>query len=330
MEPEAAPAAGIASWNRRLAGAEPAVAELASRADPVLLEALALPLLEALVERLARGGVRPLMLLNGPVGAGKSTLGRLLESLAPLAGLRLAVASIDDLYLPLDRRRAVLAGNPFGVSRVPPGSHDLPLLLERLASWRASGLLELPRFDKRLHEGQGERAGELRRPADALMLEGWLMGCRPLDDDALVPLIAEGVELTDGRTGLTAQERLWLPRWNRELRAYRPLWRQAAGLWLLRPRHWGLPYRWRLQAEALQRRSGGGWMRADEVSALVRATLASLPPELYQDPLVNRGVFRASGEAEVPLLGVVELDGRRRCRRHGIQPSASSASSAIG
>ena len=307
------------------------MADLACRTDAVLLEALALPLIDALAEGLARGGTRPLMLLNGPVGAGKSTLGRLLESLAPLAGLRLAVASIDDLYLPLARRRAVLAGNPFGVSRVPPGSHDLPLLLERLASWRGSGLLELPRFDKRLHDGQGDRAGELKRAADALVLEGWLMGCRPLEDGALVPMIAQGVELTDGQTGLTPQERLWLPRWNRELRAYRPLWRQAAGLWLLRPRHWGLPYRWRLQAEARQRRSGGGWMPAAEVKAMVRATLASLPPALYQDPLVNRGVRSSSGEAEVPLLGVVELDGRRRCRRHGIQPSASSAaSSAIG
>jgi D-glycerate 3-kinase len=306
------------------------VAHLAFRTDAVLLEALALPLIDALAVGLARGGSRPLMLLNGPVGAGKSTLGRLLESLAPLAGLRLAVASIDDLYLPLARRRAVLAGNPFGVSRVPPGSHDLPLLLERLASWRASGLLELPRFDKRLRDGEGERAGELLRPADALVVEGWLMGCRPLEDDALVPLIAEEVEITDGRTGLTPQERLWLPRWNRELGSYRPLWRQAAGLWLLRPRHWGLPYRWRLQAEARQRRSGGGWMPAAEVTAMVRATLASLPPALYQDPLVDLGVLLSPGEAEVPLLGVVELDGRRRCRRHGTQPSASSASSAIG
>ncbi|MCS5700578.1 hypothetical protein NZK32_16165 [Cyanobium sp. FGCU-52] len=323
-------ATGPVSWRRRLAGAEPALADLASRTDPVVLEALALPLLDAVADRLSSGDARPLMLLNGPVGAGKSTLGRLLESLAPLAGLRLAVASIDDLYLPLARRRDVLAGNPFGVSRVPPGSHDLPLLLERLGSWRSSGLLELPRFDKTLHGGQGDRAGEQKRPADALVLEGWLMGCRSLEEDALAPLTSEGVELTDGRIALTPQERLWLPRWNRELLAYRALWRQAAGLWLLRPGHWGLPYRWRLQAEARQRRSGGGWMRAKEVGALVRATLASLPPALYQDPLAGLGCSATHGPEEVPLLGVVELDGRRRGRRHGIQASPSSASSAIG
>jgi D-glycerate 3-kinase len=306
------------------------LADQAYRTDPVLLESLALPLLDAVAERLAHGGARPLMLLNGPVGAGKSTLGRLLESLAPLAGLRLAMVSIDDLYLPLARRRAVLAGNPFGVSRVPPGSHDLPLLLERLASWRGSGLLELPRFDKTLHDGQGERAGERRQAADALVLEGWLMGCKPLDDNHLAPVLTGDVDVSDGRTPLTPEERLWLPRWNRALSTYLPLWQQAAGLWVLRPQHWGLPYRWRLQAEARQRRSGGGWMRAEEVRALVRATLASLPPALYQDPLVCQGIEIAAGPPAVPLLGVVELDGRRGCRRHGSQPSPSSASSAIG
>lgn len=324
------------AWQRRLAGADPGVVALVDRTDPVLRDAFALPLLNALAERVAGGGPRPLMLLNGPVGSGKSTLGRLLEALAPQAGVRLAVASIDDLYLPLDRRLAVLAGNPFGVSRVPPGSHDLPLLLQRLADWRARGVLLLPRFDKTLAGGRGERAPQAKGlAADALVLEGWLMGCRPLGEDALSLLTASG-RIAGGCTdpgqglALTPQELQWLPRWNRELREYLPLWQMADGLWLLRPLNWTLPYRWRLQAEARQRRSGGGWMRAEEVRALVRATLASLPPPLYQDPLVGQGMVTSSSEADLPLMGVVELDGRRRCRRPCAQPSASSASSAMG
>jgi D-glycerate 3-kinase len=334
LEPEGPSEAGIEAWQHRLAAADPVVMALADRTDPVLRDTFALPLLDALAARVAGRGVRPLMLLNGPVGAGKSTLGRLLESLAPLAGLRLAVASIDDLYLPLERRRVVLAGNPFGVNRVPPGSHDLPLLLQRLDDWRSSGILQLPRFDKTLAGGQGERAQqEQPRAADALVLEGWLMGCRPVEENLLSSLAASHLAVP-GCTGeglaLTAQESVWLPRWNRELKAYRPLWRKADGLWLLRPCHWGLPYRWRLQAEARQRRSGGGWMRASEVRALVRATLASLPPPLYQDPLAGEGVFASPSEADVPLMGMVELDGRRRCRRPQAQLSASSASSAIG
>ena len=114
--------------------------------DPALLHQFALPLLERL-QRQARQGLRPAIGLNAPVGAGKSSLCRLLAGLAQGQGLRLAVASIDDLYLPWTPRIRAMAGNPFAVTRVPPGSHDAPLLQRCLADWRAGGKLCLPRFD---------------------------------------------------------------------------------------------------------------------------------------------------------------------------------------
>lgn len=286
---------------------EPDPAEL-HPIDPLLRKHFVLPLLEQL--RVwscdANGGRRrlPLIGLNGPVGAGKSTLGRQLEALAPRFGLRLVVASIDDLYLSWPERGERLAGNPFGVSRVPPGSHDLPLLLEALARWRQGGLLRLPRFDKTMAAGQGDRAGWREEACDALVLEGWLMGCRPLSE-ACLTTVMEGVRAESGQAGpsasgageplgsgsgaplLRAEEWRWLPRWNRELKRYQPLWQACDGLWLLRPLHWGLPRRWRFQAEARQRRAGGGWLPAGQLDQLVRASLCSLPPSLYQDPLIR-------------------------------------------
>jgi D-glycerate 3-kinase len=247
-------------------------------------------------------------------------------ALAPLAGIRLAVASIDDLYLPWPERQRAMAGNPFGVWRVPPGSHDLPLLLEALQRWRDGAPLRLPRFDKILRGGQGDRCGWREQGADALLLEGWLLGCRALGRQRLEQQLAllEG----DGGPGLALpldqEERAWLPRWDRNLEDYQPLWEACDGLWLLRPANWRQPLRWRLQAEARQRRAGGGWLAADEVRCLVRASLCSLPPELYQKPL------EFGDNAPLPLLGLAQLDGRRRCRLSWTQPSESSASSATG
>ena len=88
-----------------------------------------------------------------------------------------------------------------------------------------------------------------------------------------------------GAPPLRPGEWQWLPRWNRELERYVPLWQACDGLWLLRPLHWGLPRRWRFHAEARQRRRGGGWLPAADLERLVRASLCSLPPALYQDPL---------------------------------------------
>jgi D-glycerate 3-kinase len=258
--------------------------------------------------------------LNGPVGAGKSTLARTIADLARRRGLRLAVASIDDLYLPLPERRSRLAGNPFGVCRVPPGSHDVPLLLERLQAWRSRGNLRLPCFDKSLAAGEGERSGEREQEADALLLEGWLMGCHALGTTRLAQLLAEGLQ----GWPLSEAELDWIPHWDRALADYQPLWQACDGLWLLRPTAWTLPRRWRFQAEARQRRLGAGWLDGAALESLVRSSVHSLPPPLYQDPLL---VEEPQG---LPLLGVSVLDGRRRVVAQSTHSSASSASSAIG
>jgi D-glycerate 3-kinase len=308
------------------------------RLDPVLRRGFVEPLLlqlAAWADQARRGERRrPLLGLQGPVGAGKSTLGRQLEALAPAYGLRLVVASIDDLYCSWPERRERLAGNPFGVSRVPPGSHDIPLLLAALQRWRAGEELVLPRFDKRLEAGQGDRCGWRRQACDALVLEGWLLGCRPLPEARLQRLLEQAGILAglgegppragereeqrrsaepgasddpirpaaagdrgSGAPPLRPAEWAWLPRWNQELQAYLPLWDALDGLWILRPQHWGLPRRWRFQAEARQRSHGGGWLPAEQLDALVRASLCSLPPALYLDPLLPAWALCTQGNA---------------------------------
>jgi len=252
---------------------------------------------------LAADGRRPVLLLNAPVGAGKTTLSGMLRRLAPEQGLRLAVASIDDAYLPWQERLEAMAGNPFGVTRVPPGSHDPQLLCRVIDRWRNGEPLELPRFDKTLRNGQGDRAAGVCLHADALLLEGWLLGCKPLGSALGAALARQEDQELSAALGLRPLERAWLPRWDQALEAYQPLWARSDGLWLLRPQRWSLPRRWRFQAEARQRRRGGSSLSAAALDQLVRASLCSLPPQLYQDPLLQR--------AEMAAL----IDGRRRLVR---------------
>jgi D-glycerate 3-kinase len=261
--------------------------------DPALDRQWLQPLMEE-IARLGASGQRPVVALNGPVGAGKSTLAAVLRQRAAAQGLGLAVASIDDFYLPWEARRRALAGNPFGVSRVPPGSHDVELAVACLQEWRNGGLLRLPRFDKTLLGGMGDRAGVVWLKADVLLLEGWLLGCRPLGSSRLAELQAHGLP------GLSRDEQAWVSRSDQELKAYQPLWEQCSQLWLLRPLSWSLPRRWRFQAEARQRRRGAPWLPVDALDRLVRSSLCSLPPASYQDPLIHKAA------------GLAVLDGRRR------------------
>ncbi|PHX86739.1 MAG: hypothetical protein CK536_07910, partial [Synechococcus sp. Baikal-G1] len=139
--------------------------------------------------------------------------------------------------------------------------------------------------DKRLRQGAGDRCGFSQHAADGLLLEGWLIGCSPLRDGQIQVARGSGVALV-GSPFLTAAEWAWLPRWNQALEAYQPLWRRLHGLWVLWPLDWRLPRRWRFQAEAQQRRLGGGWLRGTKIDQLVRSSLCSLPPELYLQPLL--------------------------------------------
>ena len=268
-------------------------------ADPLLIWLL------AEIRRQIAAGRRPLLGLNGPVGAGKTTLSRLLQQGCAEAGLQLAVASIDDAYWPWPERQRRLAGNPFGVSRVPPGSHDPAALLDPIQRWRdcrsapdqGPAALSLPRFDKRLRDGAGDRIADWQGQADAVLLEGWLIGCRPLPEAA--------ISTWQCSTALDDQAQAWLLRCNHALEAYQPLWAALDGLVMLWPSSWQSPRRWRLQAEVRQRRSGGGWLSASALDRLIKASLESLPAELYQRPLLESAAW------------VRVLDGRRRCTWQG-------------
>ena len=287
-------------------------------------------LLRLAADRIGRGE-RPVIGLNAPVGAGKSTFARHLQQRFSAEGLALAVVSIDDAYLPWQRRLEAMAGNPFGVNRVPPGSHEPERLAAAISAWRRGARgdwLTLPRFDKTLRQGQGDRTADWQGPAQALVLEGWLVACEPLPPSAFGA--RESLRWPE-RAELSAEEWRWLPRWNRALSAYGPLWRQLTELVMLWPSRWDLPRRWRFQAEARQRSSGGGWMSAQQLDPLVRSSLCSLPPRLYQWPLVQRAdLVRVLDGRRRSLWEGSGADAVRHLERMGGAQSSSPSSSDTG
>lgn len=268
---------------------------LRSDLDPRLLRDLAVPLLNSLETLLRQQpGSKPAVGLTAPVGAGKSTLATQLQSLAAARGMQLAVASIDDAYHCWPERQQRMAGNPFGVNRVPPGSHEPELLKEAIAHWRGGKELVLPRFDKTLRNGHGDRCGYSSQQADALLLEGWLVGYEPVGPEAVA-------SWSSRQSSLSERELAWLPHWDQALADYVPLWESCSSFWVLQPSNWNMVLRWRLQAEARQRRARGNALGGDAVKRMVRATLASLPPELYQQQLIHKA------------SAVATLNGWRRC-----------------
>ena len=262
---------------------------------PSVLWGLWLPLIGLIKAWQEQGTHRPRLGLAGVPGAGKTTLGRALHQLGGACGLRPVVASIDDYYLPLPERAAAMAANPFGIDRGPPGSHDLTWLQQSLDHFAATGQCEVPRFDKGMAGGRGDRCGSERLSGNCFVLEGWLVGARPFSPGP-----------DDPTPTAEDDERDWCFRCGHVLHRYVPRWRQLDGLVLLLPDRWRHSLRWRLQAEARQRRLGKGVLSSNDLERLLRCFWASAPPHL---------AFEPSQEAAIgipPVQMAVMMDIRRR------------------
>lgn len=153
-----------------------------------------LPVCAWLAERCRRGDAR-VVAVNGPQGAGKSTLcATAVEALAAL-GLRAVAVSIDDFYLTHDAQRALAAqhpGNRYLEHRGYPGTHDVALGAAVLDALRGDGGrgVRVPVYDKSAHGGRGDRAPEAQwrtvtGPFDLVLVEGWMLGFTPAPDPSL-------------------------------------------------------------------------------------------------------------------------------------------------
>lgn len=190
----------------------------------------------------------PLILgLCGAQGSGKSTLAGALETRFAAQGARVAVLSLDDLYLGRAARAAVAASvHPLFVTRGVPGTHDVAQGVALLDAIRSREPVILPRFDKARDEpapqGQSTPAN-----LDLLIFEGWCIGARPQDEAALAPPV-NALERDEDPDGL------WRGHANAALAgAYAALFARIDHLILLAAPGFEVVRGWRGQQEALLR-----------------------------------------------------------------------------
>ena len=236
--------------------------------------------------------------LAGGQGAGKSTLSRLIESACSSAGLRVAILSLDDFYLPRARRLELAARvHPLLGTRGPPGTHDMDACRESMDRLRREGEIELPIFDKGLDDRAGAR--QIRGPFDLVLLEGWCVGAAPVPE----------ADLADPINDLEAErdaEAIWRRYVNAQLAGvYADTWRALDYLVYLRVPDMMAVRRWRLQQE--DSLPAGQRLGRDEVDLFVqyyeritRSMMVSLPSradltvELDDDHSIAKLAFRSA------------------------------------
>jgi D-glycerate 3-kinase len=210
-----------------------------------------------------------------PQGTGKTTLTAILRVILDSFGIKAIGLSIDDLYKTYADRLELFRSDPRLRWRGPPGTHDVDLGIETLDLFRRGEReLSLPRFDKTLHRGQGDRIQpEIVGDIDIILFEGWFVGVRPVE---------ESVFATAPDPINTPEDRAFARDCNARLQAYLPLWERLDRFLVLYP----LDYRQSLQWRKLAEPSGG--MSDSEIEEFVKYFWKSLHPELFLDPLLKR------------------------------------------
>lgn len=230
--------------------------------NPLLIDRLA-----ALVAA-ARAGQSGLLTLGicGAQGSGKSTLVAGLARRLEDDGLRVAVLSLDDLYLTrAERQRLASEVHPLFATRGPPGTHDIALGLATIAALARGEAAPLPRFDKgcddRLPSAEWPRASA---GSDVLLLEGWCLGAVPqAEADLARPVnVLEKEEDPDGSWRTHANTALAGP--------YRRLFAAIDRLILLAAPGWQVVAKWREQQEAELRVHASAAMSPAEVTRFIQ------------------------------------------------------------
>lgn len=233
-----------------------------------------LPLAMRLAERHQHQGRPVIQGLLGSQGTGKTTLGIILTLILKHLGLRCLSISLDDIYKTHADRMRLRETDQRLIWRGPPGTHDIELgieILEQLKQRRSPVLI--PRFDKSLHQGSGDRiAPEPVEGAEVILFEGWFVGVRTIPVQAFN---------TPPPPIVTEQDRDFAIAMNAKLYDYLPLWDCLDSLIVLHIKDYKLSQQWRLQTEQKMASMGKSAMSDAEIVQFVEYFWRSLHPQLF-------------------------------------------------
>ena len=218
--------------------------------------------------------------INGPQGSGKSTISKKLCEALTGDGVKAVAISIDDFYLPRTEQIHLsekYPDNPYLQQRGYPGTHDVSLGIRTLNALKnlSSGSVTVPRYDKSMHQGKGDRAPasewtKILGPLHLVILEGWMLGFTPVPEKSLPNQDFKVINHFMGEYQL----------WNQLL----------DGFIQLKPDDYLHVLQWRVEAEEKMKATGKPGMSKEEISRYIELFLpayATYLPQLEGHPPVK-------------------------------------------
>ena len=216
----------------------------------------------------------------GGQGTGKTTTCKVISLILSHLKYRTLSLSIDDLYKTYQARLILQQQDPRLIWRGPPGTHDVDLGLNLLDNiLQRQTTVTVPRFDKSLHSGAGDRINsQTVENIDIVLFEGWFVGVHPINSAVFnappLPIITEA-------------DKKFAKDMNEKLHHYLPLWQRLDSLIVLYPKDYRLSLEWRKQAENQMKARGKTGMNDLQIEEFVNYFWKALHPELFIKPLIK-------------------------------------------
>lgn len=205
-----------------------------------------LPLAEQILHKVSRSNQALLVGVSGCQGSGKSTLAALLVMLLKeLMGLNCINLSIDDFYLTYAERQTLARTvHPLLATRGVPGTHDIELAISTINKLRASGHVNIPRFNKAIDDRLPVADWQRKQaPVDVIVLEGWCLAVPAQSEQELLPAL-NVLEQQEDPTGI------WRNHVNEQIRTvYTPFYNMIDYLIMLKAPDFAKVFEWRQNQE---------------------------------------------------------------------------------
>ncbi|MBW0537979.1 hypothetical protein O181_077694 [Austropuccinia psidii MF-1] len=252
--------------------------------------------------------------LQGPPGIGKSTLAKQIYDhlSSPPNDLLSIFLSLDDLYLTRSDQLKLqedYPNNSLFHGRGLPGTHDLPLtqrVIYALENVNALRKIQVPRYDKSVHNGLGDRAGfeEITVPkgrkVDLVIFEGWMVGFSPLPSHLLKSLYNDVIQMSKGQNTNSCPFMTRYPvenliQMNEKLAEYKEkIWPYLGSLITLVPNDFAFVCKWRQQEkQEMKARNGGVGMSDEAVEEFVARYMPCFELYCRQENLPDQCLFQA-------------------------------------
>ncbi len=282
----------VDNWSKR-GGVELARSKWPSGIKLDWIWGVGLPLMTDIERFLEDKNERYLFGISGLPGCGKTSLGKWIESAALELNFPISVISLDDFYFPYQKLKQVMDGNPWNVPRAIPGSHDIDLMQRTISTWKETGKLIAPQFDKALRSGRGDRSGWRESKPNVLVIEGWFLSCKPLTSLRVN---------SDDSNRLTPLEISYRLKIQEELSKYKDVWEYFDRLWHLKALKFSSTDKWKKEQEANMQQERGSSLKGTELNSFLRMINTAIPQSCLEE-LKADVIAKINDERTVKWIG---------------------------